>query len=126
MLVAQLVGEAMHRLLHLPLPGPVLGMALLAVVLLLRRREPEEPLQQTSGALLRWFGLLFVPAGAGVFANLGLLRAAWLPVVVTLVVSSMLTAAVTALVMRAMLRRNGGAAMDGGLSPDLPDAVVER
>jgi putative effector of murein hydrolase LrgA (UPF0299 family) len=105
LLLAQLAGEALHRALHLPLPGPVLGMALLALVLLARRREPDEALVKTSNGLLRWLGLLFVPAGAGVVANMGLLRTSWLPIAVALVVSTFLTIAVTALVMQAMLKR---------------------
>ena len=113
LLLAQLMGEALHRVLHLPLPGPVLGMALLALVLLLRKREPDEALVKTSNGLLRWLGLLFVPAGAGVVANLGLLRAAWLPIVVALVVSTLLTIAVTALMMQLLLKRGEHVVMDG-------------
>ncbi len=105
LLAAQLAGEGLHRALHLPLPGPVLGMALLATILLLRKREPDAALVQTSNSLLRWLGLLFIPAGAGVVANLGLFRTAWFPVVVALVVSTALTIAVTALVMQWLLHR---------------------
>ena len=112
LLLAQLAGEALHRALRLPLPGPVLGMALLALVLLLRKRAPDEALVKTSNGLLRWLGLLFVPAGAGVVANLGLLRAAWLPIAVALVVSTLLTIAVTALVMQVLLRRGERVVMD--------------
>jgi holin-like protein len=114
LLLAQLVGEAMHRALHLPLPGPVVGMALLALVLLLRRREPAEALVKTSNGLLRWLGLLFVPAGAGVVANLGLLRSAWLPIAIALLVSTLLTVAVTALVMHVLLKRGERVTMDVG------------
>ena len=114
LLLAQLVGEALHRALHLPLPGPVLGMALLALVLLLRRRPPDEALVKTSNGLLRWLGLLFVPAGAGVVANLGLLRSAWLPIAVALVVSTLLTITVTALVMQVLLKRGERVVMDVG------------
>lgn len=105
LLAAQLAGEGLHRALHLPLPGPVLGMALLATILLLRKREPDAALVQTSNNLLRWLGLLFIPAGAGVVANLGLFRTAWFPIVVALVVSTALTIAVTALVMQWLLHR---------------------
>jgi len=105
LLAAQLAGEALHRALHLPLPGPVLGMALLAAILLLRKREPDTALVQTSNGLLRWLGLLFIPAGAGVVANLGLLRSAWLPITVALLLSTALTVAATALVMQWLLRR---------------------
>jgi holin-like protein len=105
LLLAQLMGETLHRALHLPLPGPVLGMALLALFLLLRKQEPDEALVKTSNGLLRWLGLLFVPAGAGVVVNLGLLRTSWLPIAVALVVSTLLTITVTACVMQGMLKR---------------------
>jgi holin-like protein len=105
LLAAQLAGEAVHRALHLPLPGPVLGMALLAAVLLLRKREPDEALVKTSNGLLAWLGLLFVPAGAGIVANLSLLRTAWLPITVALIVSTFLTVTVTACVMQWLTHR---------------------
>ncbi len=105
LLLAQLAGEVLHRVLHLPIPGAALGMALLAAVLLLRRRDPGPALTQTANGLLSWLAMLFVPAGAGIFANLGLLRASWLPIVVALVGSTLLTLAVTALVMHLLLRR---------------------
>ena len=105
LLAAQFAGEALHRALHLPLPGPVLGMAILAVILLLRKREPDAALVQTSNGLLKWLGLLFIPAGAGVVANLGLFRTAWFPIAVALIVSTALTIAVTALVMQWLLKR---------------------
>lgn len=108
LLLAQLAGEAASRALHLPLPGPVLGMAFLAAVLLLRRNEPQPALVVTSNGLLRWLGLLFVPAGAGIVASLDLLRAAWLPVALSLVVSTLLTLAVSAVVMQWLLRRGQG------------------
>ncbi len=105
LLLAQFAGEAVHRLLHLPLPGPVLGMAGLAAWLLLRGGEPDAALAETSETLLRWMPLLFVPAGAGVFAYPRLLRAGLLPIAVSLVVSTLLTFAVTAWVLQLLSRR---------------------
>ncbi|MGI4756166.1 MAG: CidA/LrgA family protein [Janthinobacterium lividum] len=109
LLLAQFAGEALHRMLHLPLPGPVIGMALLAGTLLLRGGEPSPALAETSDTLLRWMGLLFVPAGAGVFAYAGLLRAGFVPVVVALVLSTVLTFAVTGWVMQGLDRRRSNA-----------------
>ncbi len=109
LLLGQCAGEVLRRALHLPIPGPVLGMALLAIALLLRRREPEASLVQTSQTLLRWLGLLFVPAGVGVVVYLHQLRQAWLPVAAALAISTLLTFAVTALVMQALQRRTRGA-----------------
>ncbi len=104
LLVFQGVGEAVHTGLRVPLPGPVIGMALLAACLLLRGKEPEAGLQQTADGLLGWLGLLFVPAGVGIVANLSLLRAAWLPVSVGLVGSTLLTLVATAGVMHGLTR----------------------
>lgn len=105
LLVAQLLGEVLHRLLHLPLPGPVLGMALLAAGLLLRGGEPDAALVKTSETLLRWLPLLFVPAGVGVFSYLHALHAGLLPITAGLVLSTVLTFAVTGWTMQALSRR---------------------
>ena len=106
LLFAQLVGEGLHHVLHLRLPGPVLGMALLAAWLLFfHDGEPSADLQQTSDGLLRWLGLLFVPAGAGVFVYAGIIHAGLLSIAVSLTVSTLLTFAVTAWTMQALDRR---------------------
>ena len=111
LLFAQLVGEGLHHVLHLRLPGPVLGMALLAGWLLFfHDGEPDPALQQTSDGLLRWLGLLFVPAGAGVFVYLNVIHAGLLPIAVSLSVSTILTFAVTAWTMQALDRRRKQAA----------------
>lgn len=104
LLVCQLIGEVLSRTLHIPIPGPVLGMLLLATWYALRRREPERPMVHAANGLLRWLGLLFVPAGVGIVANLDLLRAAWLPVSVALVGSTLLTLLTTALLMQWLTR----------------------
>ena len=65
LLVFQLIGEIITRGLDLPIPGPVIGMALLFAVLALRN-GPSETLQTTSQTLLSHLSLLFVPAGVGV------------------------------------------------------------
>ena len=104
LLVYQLVGEIVVVALGLPIPGPVIGMTLLFVTLVVRGQVTED-LQETSSGLLRHLSLLFVPAGVGVMAHLGRLRHEWLPISVSLVVSTLVTIAVTALVLRALVAR---------------------
>lgn len=103
LLVFQLLGEALARLAHLPLPGPVLGMALLFLALILRP-SLGDLLGGTVDGLLRHLGLLFVPAGVGVSLHLGLLAQEWLPILVALVGSTVLGMIVTALVLSRLLR----------------------
>jgi holin-like protein len=102
LLVYQLAGEILVVTLALPVPGPVVGMALLFATLVLRG-ETSEDLRDTANGLLRHLSLLFVPAGVGVMAHLHRLADEWLPITASLVLSTLLTIAVTALVMRALL-----------------------
>ena len=112
LLICQLAGEVTTQALHLPVPGPVLGMVLLFVGLLVRGGVPE-PLETTARGLLGNLSLLFVPAGVGVMTHLALLEGEWLPISLSLVVSTVLAIAVTALVMVGMERLRRGAARDG-------------
>ncbi|MPZ11483.1 MAG: CidA/LrgA family protein [Kiloniellaceae bacterium] len=103
LLLCQLIGEAAVRLVDLPVPGPVLGLALLLATLALRRGVPAS-LESTAGGLLKHFSLLFVPAGVGVLQHLGRIEAEWLAIAAALLVSSVATIVVTAVVMRGMIR----------------------
>ena len=101
--VFQYAGEAAARLLGLPTPGPVVGLAALAVLAILwpalyRTAEP------TADALLRHLSLLFVPAGVGVLQYLDLLRAELVPLLAVLVLSTLVTMVVTALVFAALAK----------------------
>jgi holin-like protein len=84
-------------------PGPVLGLALLLGLLALRRSVPEQ-LSVTANGLLKHLSLLFVPAGVGVLQHLARIQAEWLAIAGALLVSSVATIVVTAVVMRAMIR----------------------
>lgn len=107
LLACQLLGEAAVRLVELPVPGPVAGLALLFVGLLVRGGEPPAALTQVARGLLDNLALLFVPAGVGVMIHLSLVRDEWLPIVAALVGSAVLTVAVTALLMSLTARLTG-------------------
>ena len=112
LLLYQLVGELIVRAFVLPIPGPVIGMALLFLTLLTRGRVGEE-LRNGTNALLQHLSLLFIPAGAGVMLHLQRIESEWLPITVALIVSTFVSMAVTALVMKALARKpaaNSGSA----------------
>jgi holin-like protein len=114
-----LLGELLGAALHLPIPGPVIGMFLLAAGLALRGRgrepagAPATPLDQTASVLLEHMGLLFVPAGVGVIAEAGLLRQEWLPILAGLFGSTVLSLMVTGFVMHRLSRRPHAAVKAG-------------
>lgn len=104
LLVCELIGELARAAFNLPVPGPVIGMLLLAAALSLRTDRPEAPavpdaLGRTAESLISHMGLLFVPAGVGIITEVGLLRAEWLPIMAGLIGSTVLSLATTGLVM---------------------------
>jgi holin-like protein len=111
LLVLQLVGEVAVRWSGAPLPGPVVGMVLLFLALRWRQALPD-PLRAVAETLLSHLSLLFVPAGVGIIQYGALLAEEWLAVVAALVLSTLITVAVTALVMKAVIRRYPGAHRD--------------
>lgn len=90
----QLAGEVLSRALRLPVPGPVIGMALLLAALELRPRGGPA-LRAVATGLLSHLSLLFVPAGVGVMLHAPRLAAEWAPVAVSLVASTAAAIAVT-------------------------------
>lgn len=103
LLIFQLIGELIVVGLNLPLPGPVIGMALLFIGLVIFGRVPEELGNLTRG-LLDQLSLLFVPAGVGMMTHLSLLGQQWIPLTSALIVSTLLTLAVTGWLMQRLIR----------------------
>ena len=99
LLLCQLIGELTVVSLQIPVPGPVVGMAILFFGLMLRGNIPED-LARTANGILGQLSLLFVPAGVGVMTHLTLLGKQWLPLSISLLVSTVLTIAVTGLMMQ--------------------------
>ncbi|MCC1481415.1 CidA/LrgA family protein [Roseibaca sp. Y0-43] len=106
-LSCQLAGEAVSRALSLPVPGPVLGMALLFALMLASPRLAEA-VRPVGEGILRHLSLLFVPAGVGVVGHLRLLGENAAAIGVALVGSTVLAIAVGALVFRAVARLTEG------------------
>lgn len=106
LLVFQLIGEVLARALHLPVPGPVIGMLLLFAKLSLRG-GPGKELRDTGQTLLQHLSLLFVPAGTGIMVHLTRVADEWLPLTASLLISTFAALAVTALVMKWCKPRTG-------------------
>jgi len=99
----EVAGELLRAVTGLPVPGPVIGMVLLLIPLLARLPVPVG-IRATSRKVLAYLGLLFVPAGAGVVTRLPMTGAHWLPIVIAVVGSTIITMVITALVMRGLRR----------------------
>ncbi len=110
LLVCQLAGEIIAVATGLPIPGPVIGMALLFCGLAFHGAVPDG-LQATAGGLLKHLALLFVPAGVGIMAHITLLADEGWPILGALLGSTVIAIAVTAGLMQVLSRifRRGSA-----------------
>ena len=108
LVLCQFAGEVIARGVGMPLPGPVVGLAILFGGLLLRGRNGAVAvgpgLRTTATGLLANLALLFVPAGVGVVTQLDVLGANLLPIATSLLVSTALGLATTGWVMQRLSR----------------------
>ena len=72
LLLLQVAGEVFARGLHLPIPGPVIGMLLLMPALAVP--AIREPVAVCADFLPGHLSLLFVPVGVGVMSHLELIQ----------------------------------------------------
>lgn len=117
--VFQLVGEAIHRLVGVPVPGAVIGMVLLVVWLALRPVRWGRPgmgagpgrggesgrLEAVTAWLTAHLSVMFVPAAVGVMEQGAMFARFGLALMLATAVSVVLTIVVTALVLRWALAR---------------------
>lgn len=102
LLLLQAAGEALAHGLALPFPGPVIGLVLLLAALQLS--WVREPVAAAAELLLAHLSLLFVPVGVGVITHLGLVSRHGLQLLSVVVLSTWVGMAVTAIVLRSLLR----------------------
>ncbi len=109
-LLCQLVGEAISRVTAIPIPGPVIGLLLCVLLLVVRdrvgRMAPLElrdgTFEKTGHGILAHLSMLFIPAGVGVVQRLDVLAGNAVAIGFAIVISTALGLAVTALVFTAV------------------------
>ncbi|GGE31332.1 murein hydrolase transporter LrgA [Agaricicola taiwanensis] len=112
LLVAQLAGEILVRLSGIPVPGPVVGMLLLIIGLVLRQHAlggadveaAAGPVASVADTLLRNMSLMFIPAGCGIIERLDDVAPHVLALMVILIVSTFLALVATACTFVAVRR----------------------
>lgn len=104
LLMCQLAGEWLMVWLGIPIPGPVAGMLLLFMGLIIYGKVPAF-LRVPAEGLIRHLSLLFIPAGVGLMVFAQLLAQYWLLVVLSLVISTLLTLVLSAWLMQQLEQR---------------------
>ena len=111
LLSLQLAGEALVRAVSSPLPGPVVGLALLFLWLVVKLPLPQAT-NETADGILKHLSLLFVPAGVGLVQQLPLLRDEGWKLLIVILISitvSLAATAVTFAVLAKLMKIDGEA-----------------
>ncbi len=107
--VFQMLGEIIHHLTRVPVPGAVIGMVALVIWLAIRRGTVPFPqnagLDTVAAWLTRHMTLMFVPAAVGVMDQGPVFARFGLALVLATMVSVVLALIVAAVVLRWALAR---------------------
>ena len=109
-LLYQLKGELFQKFFGLSIPGPVIGLVLLLLTLLLiQKRQRVVPIKEdlfnSAEILLNYLPLLFIPVGVGVVMHLSLLEDNLASVVFVIILGTLSTLALTGYIMEKILRK---------------------
>jgi len=97
-------GEALRAATGLPVPGTVIGIALLFGGLCLSgRKDGANPSMPAADGLLSYISLFFVPAGVGAGLRLAALGPYWPAIVFGILGSSILAIAITGRLVQVLL-----------------------
>lgn len=100
----QLLGTVVNVLLLPMLPGPIIGMVLLFVALLVRG-SASDSIQLAASSLLRYLPLLLVPPAVGVMVYTEAILEDFWAIVGALVISLVLSLVFTGWLMQLLIRR---------------------
>jgi putative effector of murein hydrolase LrgA (UPF0299 family) len=98
LLVFQFIGESISILFSLLVPGPVIGMVLLLIFLILRKSSFKS-LDNTVGTLLRYLPLLFIPAAMGIITQIDLIAKEFWAIFIALIFGTLIALAFSAKLM---------------------------
>ena len=99
-----LLGEALQRIVPLPIPASVYGIALLFLALCLGLIKPEQ-VKEAGGFLTSILPVLFVAPAVGILENWALIQNALIPMVLLVLASTALTFGISGRVAQSILRK---------------------
>lgn len=101
------LGEALQRIVPLPIPASVWGLALLFGALCLKLIRVEQ-VKEAGGFLTSILPILFVAPAVGIVEHWGLVRDRFLPIALLIIASTALTFGIAGSVTGFLLKKGGG------------------
>ena len=99
------IGEALNKLLPLPIPAGVYGLVLLLAGLITGIVKLED-VETTGGFLLDTMTLMFIPAAVGIMSVTDILVPVLVPYLVIIISSTVIVMTVTGIAASLILRRS--------------------
>lgn len=100
----QLAGTALNVLFFSVIPGPIIGLVLLFICLILRGGV-SAPLNETASSLLRYLPLLLVPPAVGVMVHVADIQADFWAIIGALVISLVVSVIFVGWLMQVLINR---------------------
>ena len=101
-----LAGEALQRIIPLPIPASVYGLALLFLALCLKLVKVDQ-VKQTGAFLTSILPILFVSPAVNIVDDWGLIRNDLLPIVLIMMGSTLLTFGISGRMAQWLLKKGG-------------------
>lgn len=95
LLLCQMLGEFLVRVFGVMIPGPVIGMLLLLLFLVINKGSFEE-LDSVATTLLKYFALFFIPASMGIITQKEVILNNLSTIVVSLFIGTLLAIGIAA------------------------------
>ncbi|MBS4539030.1 CidA/LrgA family protein [Clostridium sp. D2Q-11] len=99
-----MVGEFINNILHVPIPGNIIGMVLLFIALHSKVIKLEM-IEEVSEFLLKHLAFFFIAPGVALIALLDRLSSVWLSFGLILIISTILVMGITGVVVQQVIRR---------------------
>ncbi|HHV71798.1 MAG TPA: CidA/LrgA family protein [Clostridia bacterium] len=100
------LGEILSRLLPLPIPGNVIGLILMVIALSIGVVKLEQ-VEEAGNLLLNNLPVFFIPAGISIILYFDLIRAEWLPILVSIIASTLIVLVTTGKLVDFLQKRWG-------------------
>jgi len=98
------LGELASRLIHFPIPGPVIGMIILFLLLKFNLLKVKQITDATT-ILLANLAILFIPPGVKLISALDLLQGNLIKIMTLMIITTILTMASTGLTVQYLINR---------------------
>ena len=98
------LGEVIHTVFHLPLPGSLIGMVLLFIALQMHVIRLDQ-VKDTADFLLLHLPFFFIPAGVSLMSSFYHVQAIWMQIFIVCFLTTIITMAASGFIIQKMMER---------------------